>query len=332
MISTTFVFIFVVLYAVTTPQPTHQPHNYNYSDEWGNCSRVLLYGYTYDYAQAMEPFLSRDGKYLFWNSVNTGSNTSLHYGFLLNATSVRYLGELGGQANGIIPHLDAVPAMTDNNDFYWVSTRNYPQDIENLQHGTFDPRYGTVPIATPVHGDFYIKEPGEIWIVMDQEINRDNSLLFYVNAHFADPPGPLPIFSNISLAVRNADGSFTEHQNAIEIMRTVNNVVAPTYLRYGPSSLGTDGLELYFTVRTGEEVVSALFVAKRDSRESPFGIPERIVIKSQSTEYLEPEAPTLSADGSLLMFSRIDCPIKVGCTRLYIYSMPRQTRDARVTK
>jgi len=76
--------------------------------------------------------------------------------------------------------------MTDQNDFFWVSDRNYPQDYENVQHGIFDPVTGSIPSAEPVHGDFYIRQP--LWIVMDQEINRDGSILFYVNAQFGNPP------------------------------------------------------------------------------------------------------------------------------------------------
>jgi len=203
--------------------------------------------------------------------------------------------------------------MTDQNDFFWVSTRNYPQSYENLQHGIFYPENGSIPVAEPVHGDFYIREP--YWIVMDQEINRDGSILFYVNALFGNPPGALPIFSNISLATRNPDGSFTQHPRAIDIMKTVNLVNGAQYLRYGPSSWGTDGLELYFTARLNDFIVSALYVAKRTGPDEPFGIPERIVIPVGPT-YNEPEAPTISSDGTLMMFSRIDCLYKQGCHTL----------------
>jgi len=300
--------------------------NYTLSEEWINIQRVHLYDYTNDFGKAMEPFISRDGKYLFWNSINRGNNTSLHYGILVNTTAVKYIGPLGGQANGPIPHLDAVASMDKNNIFYWVSTRNYPQVIENLQTGTFDPALGSIPLAQPVLGDIYIKDPG--WIVMDQEVNRDGSLMFYVNAQFTNPPGLIPIFSNISLAVRNTDGTFSKHPDAVEIMRTVNNVVDPTHLRYGPSSLGTDGLELYFTTRVMESVVSGIFYAKRDTRDSAFGIPERIVIPEMNppTRYIEPEAPTLSDDGNILMFNRIDCPDKY-CQYINVYSLERKVES-----
>jgi len=211
---------------------------------------------------------------------------------------------------------------TKNIIFFWVSTRDYPQNKQNLQSGVFDPISGAVPRASHVVGDFYAKSQDCCWITMDQELNIDGSLLFFVNAFFPSPPGQIPLFSNISFAMRNPDGTWSEHPRAIQIMATVNNVVDPKQLRYGPSSLGVDGLELYFTVRVPEDVVSGLFVAKRSSRDSVFGVPERIQIPPSSS-YLEPEAPTLSTDGTLMMFNRLDCSGKTGCQYVNIYSMTR---------
>eukprot|EP01126_Amoeba_proteus_P053795 TRINITY_DN6577_c0_g4_i1.p1 TRINITY_DN6577_c0_g4~~TRINITY_DN6577_c0_g4_i1.p1 ORF type:complete len:166 (+),score=27.71 TRINITY_DN6577_c0_g4_i1:127-624(+) len=157
---------------------------------------------------------------------------------------------------------------------------------------------------------------------MDQEINEDGSLLFFVNAFFPYPPGPIPAFSNISFATRNSDGTWTEHPRAVDIMSTVNSVVNPKQLRYSPSSLGTQALELYFTVRVSEPVISGLFVAKRKSLEDVFGVPERIPLNYDGS-YIEPEAPTLSVDGKLLMFNRLDCGYKIGCIWANIYKMDR---------
>jgi len=264
----------------------------------------------------MEPFISRDGKWLFFNSRNAGPDTALHYGLFINSTTVRYMGRIGGAANAPLPHLDAVPAMTDNYEFVWISTRNYAQNYEAVFQGTFDPVYGTIPTATPVHGNFYIREP--VWIVMDQELNRDGSILFYVNAHFGFPPGPLPIFSNISLALRNPDGTYSEHPKAAEIMKTVN-AADPTILTYAPSSLGTDGLELYYSQG------GALFVTRRNSPDEPFGTPELINLPC-SGDWTEPEAPTLSSDGKLMIFNRMDCKTVVGCPYINIYKMDRLSK------
>jgi len=299
---------------------------YEWNDEWGNTQYVQLAGYTYNYSQAMEPFLSRDGRYLFWNSRNVGANVSLQVGVFVNSTYIKYLDEMTGQANSPIPHLDAVPSMDMNNNFYWVSTRDYPQNPQNLQTGVFDAPTHGIPRASHVEGSFYHSNADCCWICMDQEINEDGSILFFSNAFFPFPPGPIPSFSNISLAIRAEDGTWMEHPNAVKIMETVNNVVDPMQLRYSPASLGKESLELYFTVRVSEDVVSGIFVAKRASADDVFGPVERLRLETNGPGfkvYLEPEAPTISSDGKLLMFNRMDCNGKYGCHYINIYKMDR---------
>jgi len=139
---------------------------------------------------------------------------------------------------------------------------------------------------------------------------------FFVNAYFPFPPGPFPTFSNISFATRNSDGTWSEHPRAKEILASVNNVVDPAQLRYAPSSIGTDGLELYFTVRVSDQFGTAIFVANRNSKNDVFGIPERINI-NDSRIFVAPEAPTISPDGSYMLFNRLDCDSKGCLANLY---------------
>jgi len=279
----------------------------------------------------MEPFIDRTGPYLFWNTRNLGDNITLFWGKLnsMNGVfSVDTIGQLQGYVNGPVPHLDAVPSMDLSHNFYWVSTRNYPQNPQNLMTGVFNYAFGGCNNVFHVPGTFYVIDRECCWITMDQEINEDGSMLFYVNAFFPFPPGQIPQFSNISVAIRNpADGSWMEHPRAKEIMATVNNVVDPTQLRYSPSTLGPDSLELYFTVRIpNDPKVSAIFVAKRTSKDEPFGQPERIYSISNpksSNPFLEPEAPTISRDGQTLMYDRLDCLDKYGCNSSHIWFVKR---------
>jgi len=223
----------------------------------------------------MSAFFSRDGKWLFFSTQNTGNNISLHYAIILNTTFAQYMGQVGGQANGPVPHLDGVPSMDSNNTLYWTSTRDYPTIIQNLMYGTF--ANGSVAVANHLLGDIYIYPSNKIWIVMDSEINADGTILFYVNAAFAVPPGPIPVFSNISIAIKNENGTFSRHPNAEAIMYSVNNVIDPTMLRFAPSSSGVNGLELYFTCQLPNSTEdTGLFVARRASTEDVFGEPEQI--------------------------------------------------------
>jgi len=291
--------------------------------DWGNTQRVYLDGFTWSDAQAMEPFLSRDGRYLFWNSRNVGVNTTLFYGYYDGDGYVKYADRLTGEANGRVPHLDAVPSMDLKNNFYWVSTRNYPQDIQNLQQGKFESFTGGVPRASPVAGNFYIGPDyvhNVTWIVMDQEINAKGNVLFYVNAQFSIPPKANPEFSNISLAVMGRDGIFREHNDSVRIMSNVNQHLGSEYLRYGPSSWGPNEDELYLTIRAGKRG-SALYVSKKDVHSGVYGVPQEIQLQSRS--FIEPEAPTISLDGNTMMYCRLDCVSKEGCRYYRIYQMTR---------
>jgi len=72
-------------------------------------------------------------------------------------------------------------------------------------------------------------------------------------------------------------------------------------------------------------VVSYIYTAKSTGPDELFGIPERIPLYYDVT-WLEPEAPTLSSDGTLLMFSRIDCRSKNECKQLNIYKLDRLSK------
>jgi hypothetical protein len=126
-------------------------------------SQVAINGYN---SNAMEPFITKDGLYLFFNDSNDAVNTSLHYALCMNDTIFSYAGEIAG-VNGTPPHLDAVASMDENNVFYFVSLRNYPAVPENYQTGNFS--NGSVTGIRPVAGNFYIGSPQ--WIVMDAEIS-----------------------------------------------------------------------------------------------------------------------------------------------------------------
>ena len=91
---------------------------------------------------AMEPFVSPNGNYLFFNNLNDGINTKLYYATKVNDSTFNYVGELMGTNQTTPPHLDAVADMDANGDFYWTSTRNYPSELNNLFHGTFSSEIG----------------------------------------------------------------------------------------------------------------------------------------------------------------------------------------------
>ena len=144
---------------------------------FSSATEVTINGLSFD---AMEPFLSPDGNYLFFNNINDGINTKLYYATKVNATTFNYEGELVGANQTTTPHLDAVADMDRDGNFYWTSTRNYPTELNNLFHGTFS--NGTINAIARVQGDFNRNTPG--WLVMDHGISLDGQFLYFNNARF----------------------------------------------------------------------------------------------------------------------------------------------------
>ena len=178
--------------------------------KFANEQEINIISYT---DHAMEPSISRDGQYLFWNSLNDSVDTSIFYAKRLDNSNFQFVGKVDG-VNGPPPHLDAVASVDINGNFYWVSTRNYPNIFENYQSGKFND--GAVTNIAPVGGDFYIKEPG--WHIMDAEISPDGKLLFFVNAKFTG--GALPVESDIGVA-HKVSNEFIKDPNSKTLLQNV---------------------------------------------------------------------------------------------------------------
>ena len=87
---------------------------------------MTIEGYSQD---AMEPFISPDGNYLFFNNSNSLPQTNLYYATRIDDVTFQFQGEIGGaNATG----LNAVPSMDVNNIFYFVSTQELLADSSRL--------------------------------------------------------------------------------------------------------------------------------------------------------------------------------------------------------
>src|SRR5271156_2748459 len=84
-----------------------------------NPQPVTIEGYSQD---AMEPFISPDGNYLFFNNSNSAPVTNLYYATAADDTGLtfQFQGGIGG-VNSMGP-LNAVPSLDMNDTFYFVST------------------------------------------------------------------------------------------------------------------------------------------------------------------------------------------------------------------
>jgi hypothetical protein len=261
---------------------------------FGKEVNVTINGLEFD---AMEPFISPDGEILFFNSLNDGINTKIHFAERVSDSVFDYKGELKGVNQIEPPHLDAVPDMDMHNNFFWTSTRNYPERLDNLFYGVFEK--DTVINMGRLQGDFYKDIPG--WIVMDHGISLDGQLLYFNNARFDNQSCQGPCETELGIARKENDSTFLKIPESASILQ---NITDPQYIYYAPC-ISSDNLELYFTrylkgFITPETQVE-ICVAVRTDSSVPFSPP--VVLFSDDVSNIV-EAPTISSDKKVLYYHR----------------------------
>jgi len=254
---------------------------------------VTISGLSFD---AMEPFISPDGNYLFFNNLNDGINTKLYYATKVNDSTFNYVGELNGTNQITPPHLDAVADLDSFGNFYWTSIRNYPTELDNLFHGTFNA--GNVTNIGRVRGDFNKNIPG--WLVMDHGISYDGQFLYYNNARF-DGICLGPCETEIGIAQKVDDTTFNKIPDSDNILQYINDT---NYIYYAPCISG-DNLELYYTrYPKGTITTSTLFeicVSVRNTPSDIFSVPT-VLFSELLFDLIE--APTLTTDKQIIYYHR----------------------------
>ncbi len=246
---------------------------------------VTITGYSGD---AMEPFISKDGRYLFFNNRNDPAiDTNLYYASRIDTATFSFLGEVPGVDS---PSLDAVASLDRLGNFYFVSTRSYATTLATIYSGTFAATGVTaVALVTGVSRD----TPGAV--NFDAEISADGDTLWFDDGEFS-ANGELEAAS-IAVGRRDGLGFLREADSATQLAAV--NVAG---LNYAPS-ISVDGLELFFTrvaaMSGGAE--PAIYRATRSDTAAPFAHVERV---SAATGFVE--APSLSADGHVLYFHKLE--------------------------
>src|SRR5262245_24490733 len=244
---------------------------------FGVPERITIRGYG---GHAMEPFITRDGRYLFFNNSNDPSvNTNLHYAERINDLTFEYKGEVAGVNT---QSLEGVPTMDKNGAFYFVSTRSYKETLSTIYHGRFSG--GAVTGVKIVEG-VSKKSPGSV--NFDVEVSADGQTLYFVDGVFSGKS--IPDKADLVMAVRSGEG-FRRLAESAELLKNINTEA----LEYA-ACISSDELELFFT-RVGKNG-PVIYRSTRKTSEKPFDQPERIAaIKGFA------EAPALSADGRSLYY------------------------------
>ena len=253
---------------------------------FGSPQRVTITGYDGD---AMEPFLSRDGEILFFNSSGGPTDKDLYHAARVDATTFAYQGELRGVNT---PVVDGAPTMDASDRFYYVSTAAYdpPRAFDTLFGGNFDRATGRVTGITPLSG-LAIQTTGRL--NFDLEVSPDGNTLYFNDGVFGG--NPFPDEADIAVAVRRGF-AFERHPDSASLMANVNT----PDLEYAPA-ISTDGLELFFTRVSLAQLEPVIMRSTRPDPASPFGAPERV---SAITGFVE--GATLSPDEMSLYYHRAE--------------------------
>jgi hypothetical protein len=240
---------------------------------------VTLQGYN---GVAMEPFISRDGRYLFFNNSNDpGVDTNLYIADRVDDLTFRVRGPLAG-ANS--RDLDAVASMDRFGTFYFVSTRDYGATGSLIHRGRFDGRRVTGVEVVP--GLASKDHPG---FNFDAEISADGQQLYYVQGRRGAR------IASLAVAERRGSG-FVKAAGSDALLARVNALG----MVYAPD-ISADGLELFFTRLPPGLLLfqppPQIYLATRAAADQPFGQPVRLTGLGTFVE-----APSLSPDGRWLYF------------------------------
>ncbi|MGZ7079299.1 MAG: hypothetical protein ACXVJT_07810 [Thermoanaerobaculia bacterium] len=243
--------------------------------EFSHPEPVTIQGYTSD---AMEPFITRDGRYLLFNDSNApGRDTNLHYAERIDDTTFVYRGEIDGVNSTA---LDGVATVDGSGTMYFVSTRSYAETLSSIYRASF--QAGTVHDVALVSG---LSKNIFGAITFDVEVSADGGALYLSDGVFTG--GSVPVSADLAAAVRE-NGEFKRLSS--DLFANVNTDA----LEYA-ACLSANQLELFFTRLIGAE--TAIYRSVRSDPTQPWAPPQRI---SAITGFVE--APALSPDGRSLYY------------------------------
>jgi hypothetical protein len=271
------------------------------SNLYANPQPLEITGYS-ENEDEMEPCISLDGRYLFWNGSNADDvPTHIYWAKRISDLKFQCLGIVPGSQSA---HRDMAPTLDAANNMFFGSDRSFAQDHRTVHVGHWEPKGLSHPVS--VAGDIsnncgLSPDMKTFKINMDQGISPDGKTLILSHALFVRGE-ETPKESDLVLSARNSKGEFNKAPNSDEILRTVNTEA----LEYAPG-LSSDGLELYFTrAATPQQLAKndgtpfmQTMIATRKSTNEPFGTPARLTAIEGFCE-----APSITLDRKQLFFHK----------------------------
>jgi len=262
---------------------------------------VTINGYT---GSAMEPFISSDGRFLFFNDF--ADHKQIYYASRVNDTTFNFVGPVGGNVN-IASKTQQTPSMDKSNNFYFTSDRTYDpfaQNFETVFGGPFNAKTGAVNRVSTLTG---ISRKTIFWIDMDMGISPDGQYLYYAEA-FIPPGSPVPTITNMAVAAKTGATSFSKLTNSDMIMTEINN----GELNYAPD-ISPDGLEFFFTRASPVTGQAQIYRATRPFTTAAFSAVQLITAADGFVE-----GPSLTSDTKRLYYHK-----QTGTNMYAIYTVTR---------
>jgi hypothetical protein len=247
-----------------------------------------------------EPFVSRDGRFLFFNSAQHENNKDLHYAEWRDGRWV-YRGEIGSGINNS-KEVQGNPTMDRHGNFLFIDSgtetmmragrfRADSGRVEDVREVTGVPAKKVRLLAQEVHGN------------MGVEVTADGDLAFFSRATW-DLNG-IAIGrikgSELLFATKRGDRFVYDETEARRVLARINT----EDLEYA-ASISADGLELFFTrlpeagLASGK-VRSHIMRATRASDTAAFGEPA-VVEAIGTSDFVE--GPAIAPDGRTLYYHK----------------------------
>ncbi len=247
-----------------------------------------------------EPFISRDGRFLFFNTATQENNKDLHYA-KWQTDQWQYQGEIGPDINTAI-NVEGNPSMDSNNQFFFVdSGTNHmiSKAIFTETNGLLDliteleavPARFIDPVTEKFHGN------------MGVEASSDGDLVFYSRATWpflGNDVGTIEA-SDLAFVTREGGEYMYDPVSVANIMQNINT----DDLEYA-ASISADKRELFFTRLASTDIAvgnirSKIMYARRDNADEPFPVPTMIT-SIGGDDFVE--GPAISADGESLYYHK----------------------------
>jgi hypothetical protein len=280
-----------------------QTLNPDSNSDYGDPQRVTIIGYPDgDFQNIQEPFISRDGQYLFFNTSGIEEHKDLLYAeWDTDQDAFVFKGEIMDVNSS--DKVEGNPTMDENYNFFYIDTDTAPSWVRS---GLFKPDTMSLDSNTSLSGLPNIELSGSSATVnMGVEVSADGDTLYFSRAVFlnAGQPDQVISASDILFAQKIGDVFVFDEATSSAIMLNINTSEDLEYA----ACISEDELEFYFTRLDAGTITdptpdSQIMQASRTTTSEAFGIP--LPVESIPNHIKFVEAPTIY--GNILYYHQFD--------------------------